>query len=239
VVLKMEMGQLTRDQIAKLAPNSVCVIPVGAVEQHGPHMPVATDIIFSEELCQEAARLAAPHASVCVAPPLPYGISNHHKPHPGVFSLSAQMFCDLLFELLTCAYQSGFRRLAIVNGHNGNDEAIKIVAREMNNRLPLTIGAASYWNAAWQQLDDAGVIDKVPRIPGHAGAFETSLMLAMHPGFVRRISFPKRSLPRKMPGRSSRPRYSSRRRTTAMDPGIRTLLKRRPPSLARPSDVPA
>jgi creatinine amidohydrolase len=154
-------------------------------------MPVATDIIFSGELCQEAARLAAPHASVCVAPPLPYGISNHHKPHPGVFSLSAQMFCDLLFELLTCAYQSGFRRLAIVNGHNGNDEAIKIVAREMNNRLPLTIGAASYWNAAWQQLDDAGVIDKVPRIPGHAGAFETSLMLAMHPGFVQKDLIPE------------------------------------------------
>jgi creatinine amidohydrolase len=181
----MQLGGFTRDFIKSAAPSGVFVLPVGAVEQHGPHMPVATDIILSGELCQEAADRAAGQAAVFVAPALPYGISNHHKPHAGVFSLSAQVFSDVLFELLTSAFESGFRRAAIVNGHNGNDEAIKIVARELNNRMPLTIAATSYWAAAWKELDEAGVIDNVPRIPGHAGAFETSLMLAMHPEFVQ------------------------------------------------------
>jgi creatinine amidohydrolase len=187
----MDLGGLTRDMIGKAAPNAVFVLPVGAVEQHGPHMPVATDIILSGELCQEAADRAAGQVAAFVAPPFPYGISNHHKPHPGVFSLSAQVFCDVLFELLTCAFESGFRRAAIVNGHNGNDEAIKIVARELNNRMPLTIAATSYWSAAWAELEQAGVVDGVPRIPGHAGTFETALMLAMHPEFVQKKLLPK------------------------------------------------
>ena len=187
----MNLGGLTRDVIGKAAPEAVFVLPVGAVEQHGPHMPVATDIILSGELCQEAAHRAARQVTAFIAPSLPYGISNHHKPHPGVFSLSAQVFCDVLFELLTCAFESGFRRAAIVNGHNGNDEAIKIVARELNNRMPLTIAATSYWGAAWDKLEHAGVVDGVPRIPGHAGTFETALMLAMHPEFVQKKLVPK------------------------------------------------
>jgi creatinine amidohydrolase len=187
----MELGGLTRDCIKAAAPEGVLVLPVGAVEQHGPHMPVGTDIVLSGDLCREAADRASGQAAVFVAPALPYGISNHHKPHAGVFSLSAHVFCDVLFELLTSAFESGFRRAAIVNGHNGNDEAIKIVARELNNRMPLTIAATSYWAAAWKQLEDEGVVDGVPRIPGHAGMFETSLMLAMHPKFVRSDLIPE------------------------------------------------
>ncbi len=184
----MDLGSFTRDQVASAAAGSVMVIPVGAVEQHGPHMPIATDIICCERLCQEAARAA--EAATFVAPALPYGISNHHKPHAGVFSLSAHLFAEVLYEIATCAYESGFRHVAIVNGHNGNDEAIKIVAREMNNRLPLTVGASSYWDAAWKQLEEAGVVDGVARIPGHAGTFETALMLALQPDLVQRDLLP-------------------------------------------------
>lgn len=186
----MDLGGLTRDLIKSAAPKAVFVLPVGAVEQHGPHMPVGTDIILCGEICHAAAHRAANEMAVHVAPSFPYGISNHHKPHAGVFSLSANVFCDVLTELLTCAFESGFRRAAIVNGHNGNDEAIKIVARELNNRMPLTIAGTSYWSAAWEQLEKEGIVDNVPRIPGHAGKFETALMLAMHPEFVQRDLFP-------------------------------------------------
>jgi creatinine amidohydrolase len=154
-------------------------------------MPIGTDIIFSSELCHEAARQAAPATKVFVAPSLPYGISNHHKPHAGVFSFSAPLFCDVLYEILTCAFESGFRRAAIVNAHNGNDEAIRIVAREMNNRMPLNIAATSYWNAAWKELEEAGVVSGVARIPGHAGTFETALMLALHPEIVQQDLLPE------------------------------------------------
>jgi creatinine amidohydrolase len=188
----MDLGRLTRDQIAAAAPRAVFVLPVGAVEQHGPHMPIATDIILSAEICHEAAEQAAPEAAVLVAPAQPYGISNHHKPHAGVFSLSAAQFSDLLVTLLTCAFESGFRRAAIVNGHNGNDEAIRTVAREINNRLPITIAATSYWNAAWSQLAQSGIIDGVARIPGHAGTFETALMLASHSDLVQTALVPEK-----------------------------------------------
>ena len=186
----MKFDVLTREEVRACADAAVAVVPCGAIEQHGPHLAVGADSIFVDEICRAAADVAAPHATVLVVPPVSFGISDHHKPHPGVLSLRPTTFISLLGDLGACLVESGFRRIVFVNGHNGNEDAIKLVARDLNNSHDASFAATSYWTAAWSELEESGVVDAVPRIPGHAGKFETSMMLKIDAALVRHEQLP-------------------------------------------------
>ena len=126
-------------------------------------------------------------------------------------------------ELTESLALSGFRRVVIVNAHRGNDELIKATARDLNEQLPASIAATSYWTPAWADLAAAEGLDRPRRIPGHAGQFETSLMLAITPELDGRISYPPDrdeptpTLPR-LPGPSGVPgRSTNRHQRSAVD----------------------
>ncbi len=173
----------TREELRELAPSALVVLPLGATEQHGPHLPVGTDYFIVEYLAQEAGRQIAPEAPVLVPPAFPFGCSEHHLPFGGTFSFSTDTYYRVLCDLLRSLVRDGFRRVFLLNGHGGNHELIQLAARDIALQHPLEIGAASYWNLAWEDLIKLGA-HKGARLPGHAGRFETSVMLALHEELV-------------------------------------------------------
>jgi len=181
---KVILGEMTREQIRRVASETTVVVPTASVEQHGPHLPILTDTLACEAICRRAAELASAEVSVTVAPTLAYGISAHHFPHPGVLSLTPSTFMTVLREVCESLHRSGFSRIALVNGHGGNDEAIRLVARDLANALPVAVAATSYWAVARQSLVEEAAALGIGALPGHAGGFETSLVLALRPELV-------------------------------------------------------
>lgn len=184
------LWEMTREQIRAVAPTATAVLPTAAVEQHGPHMTIATDTLAVTTICQRAAEIASKQTPVTVAPPVAFGSSHHHRPYPAL-SLSQNTFEQVVFEIAESLVLSGFKRIAIVNGHGGNDELVRVAARGIGLKYPeVTIAASSYWTIAHAALVEEGKVGEQGQLPGHAGAFETSLVLALRPELVDAASYP-------------------------------------------------
>jgi creatinine amidohydrolase len=185
------LHEITRGEAARRAPGALAVLPVGATEQHGPHLPLGTDFLIVEHLAHAAAQEARADFDVLVAPTFQTGSSHHHLPFGGTISLSTERYYGALRDMTETLIQSGFRRVFIVNGHGGNHELIQLVVRDLALRHPCNLAAASYWDLARQSLAERAP-DLRERLPGHAGVFETSLILALHPELVAK-PLPRRS----------------------------------------------
>jgi creatinine amidohydrolase len=159
------------------------VLPIGATEQHGPHLATGTDYFTVEGLARDAARVAAASIPVIVTPALPFGSSDHHLPFGGTLSFSTETYYRVLRELLLSLVTDGFRRIFLVNGHGGNHELAQLAARDVALEHKVRVAAGSYWTIAWDALIEAGA-HLGCRLPGHAGIFETSMMMATHPDIV-------------------------------------------------------
>ncbi len=181
---RLLLEEMTRTEAnSAAAAGALLVWPLGAIEQHGPHLPVGTDTLTIEHLTRQAAERAAPSIPIVVAPTLPFGSSHHHVPFGGTMSLGTEAYYRIVCELTESLIQSGFRRLFLVNGHGGNHELLHLVARDLALKYPVSIAAASYWTVAWDALIALDAhIDC--RFPGHAGKFETSNILALRPDLV-------------------------------------------------------
>jgi creatinine amidohydrolase len=179
------LAELTRDQIADLAPNAVAVLPTASIEQHGPHLPVITDTLLCGTVAQRAAEKAAEKTSVVVAPVLCYGNSHHHRPFAGVLSLASPTYLAAVTDVLEGLVLSGFRKLVVLNGHGGNTDSNAVVGLDFANRLghPVSIATGAYWDIARGALTEQEVIAN-HLIPGHAGQFETAMVMALRPDLV-------------------------------------------------------
>lgn len=177
-----QLAVLTRDELRRLAPDSTAILPVAAIEQHGPHLPLITDTRIAEAVAWGAAKAAAP-TPVALAPVMPYGSSHHHLAFTAL-SLRSDNLARAALDVAECLVHAGFRRILFLNAHGGNDDILKETARNLVLQHEVAAGAFSYWNVAMPALRAAG-IDKVCPLPGHAGAFETALMLAIAPEMVR------------------------------------------------------
>lgn len=176
--MKVNLGQLTREEVQQVSPNALIILPIGAVEQHGPHLPLNTDFYIVEHISNLVGEKLQKYFPTFVCPPLPYGNSHHHFPYPAL-SLTSQTLISVLNDLVASLAKTGFKHIFLLNSHGGNDEAIRIVTRDAAREHQVSIAAASYWTMAWDRLlqsfNEKDI--KIGRIPGHAGGFETSLML--------------------------------------------------------------
>ncbi|WP_157553229.1 creatininase family protein [Jiangella gansuensis] len=171
---------MTRDELAALAPGATVVVPLGSTEQHGPHLPVCTDTAIVSAIAERAATEAARRVSVVVTPALPFGFAHHHLPFGGTVSLRMLTYLDVLTDIGASLHSSGFRRLIFVNGHGGNDAAVRAVGDRLlyEAGLDMHVAGTSYWTCARKELAEMQGDFGGP-IPGHAGVFETSCMLAL------------------------------------------------------------
>lgn len=164
--------ELTREELGEEAPAALTVLPVGSTEQHGPHLATGTDALLAAAVAERAAAAAAKPDTILLAPTLAYGSSDHHLPFGATLSLRAATFARVLDDLLASAAQSGCRRVFLLNGHGGNAAACAVAAAEASRRHGILCAAATY-----AQLLEPGAVDAP--VPGHAGRFETSLVLAL------------------------------------------------------------
>lgn len=167
--------------------RAMVAVPVGAIEQHGPHLPVDTDIVSAAAVTLAAAR-RTDAVTVLVAPGLPVGFSPHHLSSPGTISLRLATFAAMVRDVAVSLADSGFPRVMFVNGHGGNAAPLRAIVGELiTDGYP--VGAVDYFapsEAAWTPLL-AGALKRV----GHACEFETALvshLRAADPGAVARIA---------------------------------------------------
>jgi creatinine amidohydrolase len=179
--VKVLWAEFTRDEIKAQAPGATLLLPVAATEQHGPHLPTGTDTYVCGELAARVAAALSGRVPLVVAPTLAFGYSPHHLAFAGVLTLGAPTMTAALRELGESAVRSGFRRLFYLNGHGGNEEIVRLAARELALAHPVRVAAASYWSIAAAGLASEGI----EQVPGHAGFFETCLIQALRPDLVR------------------------------------------------------
>ncbi|HEX4704889.1 MAG TPA: creatininase family protein [Pseudonocardiaceae bacterium] len=167
--------------LGSILPESLVVLPIGAVEQHGPHLPSGTDGMIVDAVTATAVRLAADRAvrDVVVAPTVPFGASDHHFPFGATLSLTNETATSVLVDLLRSIGRSGASRVLIVNGHGGNRGPCHSAAHVASTRLRLHAAYVDYW-----MLAPADPAEPSVPVPGHAGAFETSLIKHLRPELV-------------------------------------------------------
>ncbi len=183
------LTELSRTRVAELAPTATLVLPIGATEQHGPDLPIGTDAMSVEAALAAGLEQLRAAADVIIAPTLAYGQSQHHL-FACAASLTPATFALVLEDLFASLTTSGFRRIFILNGHGGNDELIRIGVAKATVAHRGLFAAASYWGFV-EPADGPGF----DHIPGHAGAFEASVLLARYPKLV-----PAGSIPSSDPG---------------------------------------
>ena len=179
----LRFEELTRDAVRDQASTALFVWPVGAIEQHGPHLPVGTDTFHADRVTGDAASIASATIPIVLVPTLPFGSSAHHLPFGGTMSIATETYFRVVLGLAESLIDGGVRRLFIVNGHGGNHELIQLVARDLALRHEVHVAAGSWWAMAWDALVEAGA-HEVGRMPGHSGTFETSVVMAMRPELV-------------------------------------------------------
>ena len=177
-VLWQEM--LRHELLAALEQRPVVIVPVGSVEQHGPHNPMDVDISVPYHLALAAAD-AIDDFPVIVAPPVLLGFTHYNMGEVGTITLSLETFIAILCDVSRSLWANGFHRIILLNGHGGNEQpnwsaSVKLAEEDV---WPL---ALTYWHmaddelAAWSEAD-AGSI-------GHGGEWETSLQLHLRPHLV-------------------------------------------------------
>jgi len=186
MTLPLFLHQQTREQSRASAADTLLLWPLGAVEQHGPHLAVGTDWLTVSGLAEAVGTALHSQIPITIAPPLPFGSSHHHLPFGGTMSLATETYYRVVCDLVESLIGAGYRRIFLLNGHGGNQELIQLVARDLALKHPVRIAAAGYWTIAWEALI-AAQAHAVGRFPGHAGIFETSLMLARHPDLVQPV----------------------------------------------------
>jgi len=170
--------ELTRDEISALAPDALLVLPVGSTEQHGPHLATGTDAFLAEAIARRAAAQAKRPPAVLIGPTLSFGASGHHLPFGGTLSLGVSTFGLVLGDLLTSAASAGCRRVFVLNGHGGNAAACAVSVTEASRMHGIVAATALI-----SDLLGDGEVEGPVR--GHAGVFETSLVLALDSARVR------------------------------------------------------
>lgn len=175
-------ADLSRTDFAVLdRANTIVVLPVGAIEQHGPHLPVSVDSDLVEGVIGRLMAHLPQDLSVLVLPPFSYGKSNEHGVIPGTISLSAETLMRLLSDIGASLARTGFRRLVLLNGHGGNSAALDIMARDLKIAHDLHVITCHWYN--FNEADT--VSDATEQAFGiHAGLVETSAMLALKPELV-------------------------------------------------------
>lgn len=181
----IDFGAYTREQLKQFAGDGyTVVIPLAATEQHGPHLPVWTDTVICERICREAIGAAAgAGAKLLMAPVLSIGCSEHHLAFGGTLSFSSGVYLQMLMDMGRSLHLDGFGSVIFVNGHGGNEWMMQQAAVDLALQYPLQAAAASYWNLAKKALDDVDAA-KIGPVPGHAGAFEAAMMMALNPEVV-------------------------------------------------------
>jgi len=167
---------------AAMDGGRVVLIPVGAIEQHGPHLPVDLDNRIVTWLCDEAAR-RRPDLIMSV-PPIHYGFNEHNMGFPGTISVEVENFVNYVYDVCRSFVRQGHTRIVLINGHGSNSMPCALVARKVvNNSEDALAAAINHWTFAADLASRIRESDKGGM--AHACEYETSWYLFMDPDAVQ------------------------------------------------------
>jgi creatinine amidohydrolase len=174
--------ELTWPEVKEAAERGrVPLLPVGSIEQHGPHLPLVTDIFLAYTICVKAAEKAP--EDLLVMSPICYGYSEHHMDFPGTISINGDHFMNYVYDVCRSLSCHGFKRIIILNGHGGNIPFLDVVVRRLTNETSSIYAMVPWWNLV---LEEASRL-RESEFPGgmaHSGELETSVMLYLKPESV-------------------------------------------------------
>ena len=186
---EVEWRKLRAEQLRDMArDDAVVILPVGSIEQHGPHLPVEVDSQLGEQVALRTARLmAARGAPVLVLPMLWTGVSEHHMSFGGTITLDLPAFSAVIEGIVKSVVRHGFRRVVLLNGHGGNENALRCLADELTPKYRIAIVEFTYWYAAAEAIE---AILETQKGLQHACEAETSMMMAVRPELVAEARIP-------------------------------------------------
>lgn len=166
----------------ELKETDVVLIPVGATEQHGRHMPLGSDTYCAYEV----ARRAAEKENAIVAPVIPYGISRCHMSFPGTITLSTDTLIRVLDDICESLYTHGIRKFIFINGHGHNNPIIRTFMDEfkLKSNKDVHLFLTEWWNPGFKLTRELWSTDPSDLPDGHAADVECSAMLAIRPDLV-------------------------------------------------------
>ena len=179
----------TADFVSLDRARAIAVLPLGATEQHGPHLPLSVDTTLVDGVVAAALPHLPADLPVLVLPTQAIGFSPEHTRFPGTLSLKAETLIRLWTEIGDGVADSGVNKLLLLNAHGGQVGALDLVARDLRARRGMLVYSSSWFNLPLQ--DEAGqdlnasFAPQEHRFGIHAGEIETSMMLALAPGRVR------------------------------------------------------
>ena len=161
----------------------IAVLPLAATEQHGPHLPLETDVLIAQAYLARVRELLPEKTPVSFLPVQPIGISSEHTDFPGTLTLSPEAALKNWMALGENVAQAGLRKLVMVTSHGGNSAAMSLVAQELRTHHRMMVVAT-----AWSRLSAPETLFSAQEVQHgiHGGAIETSIMLARYGAQVRR-----------------------------------------------------
>jgi creatinine amidohydrolase len=179
--MEVEWRNLRADQLRQRT-GAMVIVPVAALEQHGPHLPVEVDSRLAEALVlRTAQKIQSRGEDALVLPVIWTGLSEHHMSFGGTISLDFPAFGMLIEGVCRSITRHGFRRIVLLNAHGGNENALRTITDELTPKLGLPIIQFTYWFASGSQI--AEILEAQTGLR-HACEAETSMMMALRPELV-------------------------------------------------------
>lgn len=180
----MLFSSIPYTSLKELAQNRIALLPLGAIEQHGLHLSVATDTDIVTKIASDAEQQLSDFVILC--PALPYGSSHHHLSFTGTISIASDLYTNLIIDIVSSLLENGFRKIVLLNGHGGNitpvKQALSTLSKSFDKKLQPNIALATYWELAGNFFSGQPPMQS-PAL-SHACEYETSLMLHLFPDKV-------------------------------------------------------
>lgn len=167
------------DVKSAIAEQPCVILPTGATEQHGPHLPLDVDAFLAYRVCLEAGRRA--NGRILVLPPVSYGLNLHHIDFPGTVHIEPETFIAFCLDITKSVAYHGFRKILVVNGHGSNTPLIDLIARKTVLQTNSLCAAVNYFALARDAFESV----RESEVVAHADEMETSLYLHLAPERVR------------------------------------------------------
>jgi len=166
-----------------VAENRVCVLPVGTIEQHGPHLPLITDVLTATEMSRMAVERIPGEA--VLLPSVFYAFNEHHLDFPGTIAIAGDTFVNYVTDIGRSLAHHGFRKILLVNGHGSNVPFLDVAARNITNQTPAICAMVPWWNLVPRPLLKELRESEFPGGMAHGCELETSVLLYLRGDLVQ------------------------------------------------------